>query len=348
MTNVGWRVGIVGATGAVGARVRELLEERGFPCAELRLLASAASEGIRLPFQGRELEVAQATPAALNGLDLLFFAAGTDVSRRLVPIAVSQGAVVIDKSNAFRMDPEVPLVVPEVNREALRGHRGICASPNCSTIPLVAVLKPLADAAGLSRVTVTTYQAVSGAGRDAMVELRRESQALLTGEAYSRRVYRHQIAFNLIPHIDVFDSEGHTLEERKMVQETRRIMGLPDLRLAATCVRVPVMVGHSEAVLVETSGELTAEEARRALAKAPGVVLVDDPAEEKYPMPVDAAGRDEVFVGRVRPAPSHDRGLWLWCVADNLRKGAATNAIQIAECLLADGLLGDGPSDRTR
>jgi aspartate-semialdehyde dehydrogenase len=333
------KLAIVGAGGVVGQKLAELLQERRFPVKELRLLATARTAGSSLAFNGRELPIELAEPERLDGLDIVFFAAPADVSLRLAPEAVRRGAVAIDKSSAFREDPEVPLVVPEVNGRVLRGHRGIIASPNCSTIQMVMVLKPLEDLSPLKRVIVSTYQSVSGTGREAVDELRRQSRDVLDGRPVQARVYPRQIAFNLLPHVDDFTDGGYSKEEMKMVSETRKILGRPDLAVAATTVRVPVEVGHSEAIWIETERPISPAEARAALARMPGVVVEDDPLRGVYPTPVDAAGRDEVFVGRIRRDLTSDRGLVFWVVSDNLRKGAASNAIQIAEALLEGGLL---------
>jgi len=332
-----YKVGIVGATGVVGRTILRVLEERAFPVAEMKLFASGRSEGTRLSFRGEEITVLETRRDNLRDMELVFFAAGTDISSELAPVAVENGAIVVDKSNAFRMDPEVPLVVPEVNEEALAGHRGLIASPNCSTIQLVVALAPLSRAAGLRTVIVSTYQSVSGAGADALSELEEESRASLQGRSYAREVFAHPIAFNLIPAIDSFDELGFTAEEMKLVRETRKILSDPTLAITATAVRVPVRVGHSEAVTVELENPLTPEEARRILAQAPGVVVADDPAGDVYPVPVAVQGRDEVYVGRIREGLIGERWLNLWVVADNLRKGAATNAVQIAEALVRRG-----------
>ncbi len=335
----GINVAVVGAAGAVGTQVVRLLEERRFPVAELRLLATKRSAGTRVRFRGEELVVEEMSLDALRGSRLVFMAVGTEASRELAPEAVRLGAVVIDKSNAFRMDPRVPLVVPEVNPEALDGHQGIVASPNCSTIQMVVALKPIRDRAGLKRVIVSTYQSVSGTGVDAMAELREQTRQYLAGEPLSRRVYPHQIAFNCLPHIDTFEDNGYSQEEMKLVRETRKIFADEDLAVSATAVRVPVFISHSEAVTVQTERPISPEEAREALRAAPGVVVQDDPRANVYPLPVDAAGRDEVFVGRIRADLALENGLSMWVVADNLRKGAATNAVQIAELLARRGLL---------
>ncbi|MGQ9476198.1 MAG: aspartate-semialdehyde dehydrogenase [Actinomycetota bacterium] len=329
-----YRVAVVGATGMVGMTMREILEERDFPVSELRLLASERSRGRRLPFHGEEVEVQVLDEDSFRGVDLALFSAGAEISRRFAPHAVRAGALVVDNSSAFRMDPGVPLVVPEVNPRAAFEHQGLIANPNCSTIQMVVVLKPLHDRSPLRRVVVSTYQSVSGTGKEAVEELKAQTEATLRGENPVPAVYPHPIAFNCLPHIDVFFPNGYTKEEMKMVEETRKIMGLPDLPVSATTVRVPVFVGHSESVNVEFEDPISPEEARRILAGAPGVEVVDDPDNLRYPMAVDAAGKDACFVGRIRADLSCPRALNLWVVADNLRKGAALNAVQIAELVL--------------
>lgn len=335
----GLDVAVVGAAGAVGTEVVRLLESRRFPAERLRLLATRRSAGTKVRFRGEELEVRETTPEALAGVRLVFMAVGTDVSREMAPVLARQGAVVIDKSNAFRMDPEVPLVVPEVNGHALARHKGIIASPNCSTIQLVMALEPLRRRAGLKRVIISTYQAVSGTGLDAMAELREQSRQYLQGEPLVRTIYPHRIAFNCLPHIDTFEDNGFTQEEMKLVRETKRILEDDALQVTATAVRVPVFISHAEAVIAQTDRTLSPEEAREALSQAEGVVVVDDPARNAYPLQTDAAGRDEVFVGRIRRDLALDNALNFWVVSDNLRKGAATNAIQIAEHMLREGML---------
>jgi len=332
------RVAVVGATGAVGPVVLEVLAERGFPASEVVAFASARSAGSRIPFAGGELEVRELHEDSFDGFDLALFSAGGSTSKRYAPEAVARGCVVVDKSSAFRMDPSVPLVVPEVNPEALDGHRGIVSNPNCSTIQLVAALKPLHDAAGLTHVTVATYQAVSGTGAGAVKELHDQSRALLAGEAAEASVYPHQIAFNVLPQCDAFEGDS-TTEETKLVNETHKILGDSELAISSTCVRVPVWRGHSEAVWIETREPLGAERARALLRDAPGVRVVDDPAAGAYPLPSAAAGTDDVLVGRIRDDASRRNGLSLFVVADNLRKGAATNGVQIAELLVGRGLV---------
>jgi aspartate-semialdehyde dehydrogenase len=332
------RVAVVGATGAVGPVVLEVLAQRGFPASEVAAFASARSAGTRVSFAGGQLEVRELTDDSFDGFDLALFSAGGATSKRYAPEAVARGCVVVDKSSAFRMDPGVPLVVPEVNPEAVDAHRGIVSNPNCSTIQLVAALKPLHDAAGLAHVTVATYQAVSGTGANAVRELHDQSRALLAGEPAAPSVYPHQIAFNVLPQCDAFEGDS-TTEETKLVHETHKILGDSEIAISSTCVRVPVWRGHSEAVWVETHEPLGAERARALLRVAPGVRVVDDPAAAAYPLPSAAAGTDDVLVGRIRDDASRRNGISLFVVADNLRKGAATNGVQIAELLVARGLV---------
>jgi len=334
-----YTVAIAGATGVVGGTVRSILEERSFPVGELRLLASARSAGRRLPFKGAELEVQELGPASFVGVDLVFFAAGGAVSKEFAPQAVAAGATVIDKSSVFRMDPGVPLVVPEVNAEHLAAHKGIIATPNCSTIQMVVALKPIYDEVGIKRVVVSTYQAVSGSGQGGIAALDAQARQWAAGEHVEQQFYPHQIAFNVLPHIDSFLPSGATKEEQKMVDETAKIFADPDLKITATCVRVPVFGAHSEAINVQTWKKLSAGEARELLAGSPGIVVVDDPAELRYPLPLDAEGQDPVYVGRIREDVTVKNGLDLWVVSDNLRKGAALNAVQIAEELVRRALL---------
>ena len=330
-----YKVVVVGATGAVGGQMIELLEERKFPVEALLPLASVRSAGGTVTFRGNALTIEELTGDSFNGIDLALFSAGSDVSKEHAPIAVKAGAVVIDNSSAWRMDQAVPLVVPEVNPYDVTQHQGIIANPNCSTIQLVVVLKPIHDQFQIKRIVVTTFQSVSGTGKEAMDELMEECQALLNFQAPQPSVYPHQIAFNCLPHIDEFLASGYTKEEMKLVHETRKILGERALAITATTVRVPVYIGHSEAVNIETARKLTANEARAVLSMAPGVKVYDDPAHALYPMPLDVVGTDEVFVGRVREDESIPNGVNLWVVADNLRKGAALNAVQIAELLVA-------------
>lgn len=332
----GYVVAVVGATGAVGTEMIQVLEERKFPVARLVPLASARSAGGTVTFEGNEVSIEVLTKDSFAGVDIALFSAGADLSREFAPIAVKAGAVVIDNSAAWRMTPEVPLVVPEVNAHDIQRHKGIIANPNCSTIQMVVALKPLHDDARIKRIVVTTFQSVSGTGKDAMDELMTECQDLLSFKSASPKVYPYQIAFNCLPQIDEFLPSGYTKEEMKLVHETRKIMGDQSIHVTATTVRVPVYVGHSEAVNIETEKKLSANDARAILSTAPGVMLYDDPAHKIYPMPLEVAGKDEVYVGRIREDESIANGLNLWVVADNLRKGAALNAVQIAEHLAQD------------
>jgi aspartate-semialdehyde dehydrogenase len=332
-------VAILGATGRVGQELLKVLEQRNFPIKELRLLASARSKDLTITFKGKQYAVQEPSAEAFKGVDIVLASAGGDISEQLAPIAVQQGAVVIDNSNAFRMDPNVPLVVPEVNGHTLKNHRGIIANPNCSTSQLVPVLKVLHEAAGLKRVIISTYQSVSGAGKEAMEELELQTKAMMKGEDYKPSVFGTQIAFNLIPHIDKFLENGYTKEEMKMVNETRKILELPDLPVTATCVRVPVMVGHSESITVDFEKAISPQRAREVIASSPICEVWDEPERAHYPTPIDAADEDPVYVGRIRPDTSSDKGLNMWIVADNLRIGAALNAVRIAEYLLEHKLL---------
>ncbi|MFM1871179.1 MAG: aspartate-semialdehyde dehydrogenase [Planctomycetota bacterium] len=325
------RVAIVGATGAVGADLLEVLAQRGFPLRSLRLLASPRSAGQSIRFGGEDLPVEALGEQSFAGIDIAFFSAGGDVSRKYVPLAAAAGAVVIDNSSAFRMAPDVPLVVPEVNPAAIAAHRGVIANPNCSTILLTLTLAPLHKAAGLRRVIVATYQAASGAGHRAMLELRSTTADVLQGRPSTAELLPQPLAFNLFPHIDVFEADGYTKEESKLLHETRKILGLPELPVEATCVRVPVERCHSEAVTVELERPLAPEAARELWAAAPGLEVVDDPAAKRYPMPITSSGRDPVAVGRVRRSRAFGVGLTYWLAGDQLRKGASLNAVQIAE-----------------
>lgn len=331
-----YTVAVVGATGAVGTEMIEVLEERAFPVGMLIPLASSRSAGGTVSFRGEAIAVQVLTKDSFAGVDIALFSAGADISREFAPIAAQAGAVVIDNSAAWRMEPDVPLVVPEVNAQDIANHKGIIANPNCSTIQMVVALKPLHDRARIRRIVVTTFQAVSGTGKEAMDELMTECQDLLSFKEATPKVYPYQIAFNCLPQIDEFLPSGYTKEEMKMLNETRKIMGDRSIQVTATTVRVPVYVGHSESVNIETEQKLSANEARAILSEAPGVLVFDDPAHKVYPMPLDVAGKDEVYVGRVREDESIANGLNLWVVADNLRKGAALNAVQIAECLVKD------------
>ena len=327
------KVAVAGATGAVGREILKVLENRDFPLTELRPLASERSVGTTLPFSDRSVEVGLLDENAFGGTDIAFFSAGGEISKRLVPYAVKAGAVVIDNSSAFRMDPQVPLVVPEVNPDDAREHKGIIANPNCSTIQMVVALAPLHRAARILRILVATYQAVSGTGKAAIDELKNPVSALEEGRTPAAEVYPCQIAFNLIPHIDTFQEDGYTREELKMLNETRKILHDDSIRISATCVRVPVYRAHSEVVFIETQRRLTAGEARAILSEAPGVKVVDDPGKLEYPTPLDATGSELTYVGRIREDTALDNGLTMWIVADQLLKGAALNAVQIAELL---------------
>jgi aspartate-semialdehyde dehydrogenase len=326
-------VAIVGASGAVGRDFLAVLAARDFPLRSLRLLASPRSAGTRVSFRGESLPIEALGPDSFRGIELALFSAGGAVSREHAPRAVASGAIVVDNSSAFRMDPAVPLVVPEVNAAAVQGHRGVLANPNCSTILLVLALAPLHRVAGLRAVVVSTYQAASGAGQQAMVELREGTAAALRGETRPPRVLPQTLAFNLFPQVDVFQPDGFTKEEDKMQFETQKILGLPGLRVDATCVRVPVERCHSESVAVQLERELPVAAARELLAAAPGLELVDDPSQQRYPMPLMMAGRDPVAVGRIRLGRVFAPGLTFWLAGDQLRKGAALNAVQIAELL---------------
>ncbi len=334
-----YTVAIVGATGVVGGTVRAILEERAFPVGELRLLASERSRGAQLAFKGSPLPVDELAAGAFAGVDLAFFAAGGAVSQEFVPQAVAAGAVAIDKSSAFRADPAVPLVVPEVNADHLERHKGIVATPNCSTIQMVVALKPIHDAAGVERVVVSTYQSVSGSGKRGVDDLDRQARAWASGDDPELAFYPHRIAFNLLPHIDGFLADGSTKEEQKMVDETVKIFADPEIKVTATCVRVPVFGAHAESVNVQTREPLSAAAARELLAGAPGIEVIDDPVHGRYPTPLDAEGKDPVYVGRIRDDHTAPNCLNFWVVADNLRKGAALNAVQIAEALVSRGLL---------
>lgn len=340
MENV--NVAIVGATGAVGTKILEKLIERKYPAASIKLLASKRSAGNEIKAGGNTYIVEETTPDAFDGIDIAFFSAGGSISEKFAHEAVKRGAVVIDNTSAFRMDPNTPLVVPEVNPHELKNHSGIIANPNCSTIQMVAALKPVKDQYGLSRLIVSTYQAVSGAGVEAIDELSEQSAKFAERSEITAQVLpsasaeRHYpIAFNAIPQIDAFDESGYTLEELKMINETKKIFGDEQMAVAATCVRLPVVSGHSESVYIEIDKDgVTVQDIQQLLAEAPGIVLQDKPAEQLYPMPLYAEDQDEVFVGRIRKDLNNERGFHLWIVSDNLLKGAALNSVQIAEALL--------------
>jgi aspartate-semialdehyde dehydrogenase len=327
-------VAVVGATGAVGKEMVEILGDREFPVSELILLASERSEGERIESSGKHLVVRKLTKESFKGVDIAFFSAGAELSREFAPAAVKAGAVVIDNSSAFRMEPMVPLVVPEVNAHDIEKHSGIIANPNCSTIGLVVALKPIHDAVKIKRIVVTTFQSVSGTGRSAIDELAGQTVALLNFRDVETKVYPHQIAFNCLPHIDAFLDNGYTREEMKLVNETRKIMGDESIGVTATAVRVPVFRCHSESVNIETEKNISANETRAILSGAPGIIVYDDPKRNLYPLAIDTAGKDEIYVGRIREDGSIPNGINMWIVSDNLRKGAALNAVQIAENLL--------------
>ncbi|MBO8170960.1 MAG: aspartate-semialdehyde dehydrogenase [Bacillaceae bacterium] len=336
-----FNVAVVGATGAVGQQILKVLEDRNFPVRQLKPLASARSAGKTVQFQGKKYVVEEATPDAFKGVDIALFSAGGSVSKKLVPEAVKRGAVCVDNTNAFRMEPDVPLVVPEVNADKIFEHEGLIANPNCSTIQMVAALKPIKDRYGINRIIVSTYQAVSGAGYEAMEECLRQTRAVLDNEPVNPDILpvgslprKHQIAFNAVPQIDVFEENDFTREEMKMVNETKKIFDDQNIKVSATCVRLPVITGHSEAVYVETDEDFDVNDVRNLLREAPGIVVQDNPAEQEYPLATDAAGKLDVFVGRIRRDVENPRGLHLWVVSDNLLKGAAWNTVQIAEHLI--------------
>ncbi len=331
----GLKIAVVGVTGAVGQTTLKLLDERKFPVRELRALASERSVGKRIAFKGESIPVERLDADSFKGVELAFFSAGSGQSREFAPIAVKAGAIVVDKSSAFRMDPEVPLVVPEINGAAARRNRGIIACPNCTTIVAVMPLKPIHDAGGLRRVVATSFQAVSGAGVNGVSALREETLAWARGETITPKYFQHQIAFNLIPHIDKFIEGGYTGEEMKLVNEVRKILDLPDLLVSPTTVRVPVFTAHSIAVNAETERPVSVAKAREAFERFPGIRVFDDPAHNRYPMPIVVEGQDDCFVGRIREDLSCPNALNFWVVGDQLRKGAALNGIQIAELLFA-------------
>jgi len=334
-----YNVAVVGATGAVGEEMLRILEERSFPLGNLRAIASERSEGRVLRFCGENLKVERLSSASFRGVEIALFSAGAQISREFSPRAVKKGSVVVDNSSAFRMESGVPLVVPEVNPDALESHQGIIANPNCSTIQLVVAINPLHRITRIKRLIISTYQAVSGTGREAMEELKGQIQQWLKGEEIKKEVYPHQIAFNLFPHIGQFLPNGYTDEELKLINETKKIMEDDRIAVTVTCVRVPVFIGHSEAVTVEMEKELSIPQVKRILSRAPGVILQDNIDDHLYPLPLEAAGKDEVFVGRIRKDKSIKNGINLWIVSDNLRKGAALNTIQIAELLIKENLL---------
>lgn len=332
-----YNLALVG-TGAVGNTILEVLEERNFPIKSLKLLATKRSAGKTVNFQGEEIIIEETSEASFKGVDIALFAGGA-ASMEFAKAAVAMGAVVIDNGSAFRLEPDVPLVVPEVNPEDVEWHKGLIANPNCSTIQMVVALKPIYDKVGIKRVIVSTYQAVSGAGQEAMDELIVQTKQLLNQEPITPENFQHQIAFNLIPHIDRFMENNYTREEMKMVYETRKMLHDEDIRITATAVRVPVLRSHSEAITIETKQPITVEQAKECFSNAPGVIVVDNITLNSYPMPIDCSYKNEVFVGRIRKDLAFDNGLSFWVVADQLRKGAATNAIQIAELLVSKSLV---------
>ncbi len=335
------RVAVVGATGAVGSTILGVMRERGFPADEVVPFASERSAGRTIDFGDQDLTVQALSPESIQGFDLALFSAGGSRSEEWAPRFVEAGAVVVDNSSFWRMHDDVPLVVAEVNPEALDTHHGIVANPNCSTMQAVVALKPIVEAVGIERLIVSTYQSVSGTGQRAVEELENQTRMIIEAKELEQpSVYPHRIAFNVIPQVETFkDGDDYTTEERKMMGETRKILGNPDIAISATCVRVPVYTGHSESINIQTRDPFSPEECRELLAAAPGVIVLDNPGDGIYPLAIDAAGRDEVFVGRIRRDPSHERCLNMWVVGDNLRKGAATNAVQLAELLVERDLL---------
>lgn len=332
-----YNVAIVGATGAVGEKFIEILEERKFPISDILLLASKKSAGTKITFRDEKYKVDELHKNSFNGIDIAFFSAGSKISNQYAPFAVEAGAVVIDNSSAFRMKEEVPLVVPEVNPQSITNHKGIIANPNCSTIQLVVALKPIYDRCKINKIVVSTYQSVSGGGKDCVTELTEQSQSILEGKPAKSNVFPHQIAFNAIPQIpqtDAFLSNGYTTEEMKLVNETRKIFNDYSIDITPTCVRIPVFTGHSESVEITCDKKINITEIKQILIDSPGVTVLDDPGKEIYPLATHCDGKDEVFVGRIRESLFDDHSLNLWIVSDNLRKGAALNAIQIAEILM--------------
>lgn len=335
-----YHVAVVGATGAVGNEMLRILSERNFPVRQIKLLASERSIGKTLEFKGKPVPVQVLNESSFSGIDIGLFSAGGSISEKYAPIAAKAGCIVIDNTSAFRMDPDVPLVVPEVNAKAvaLYKKKGIISNPNCSTIQMVVALKPIHDAVRIKRIVVSTYQAVSGTGKKAIEELTEQTKALLNFLEPESKVYPHQIAFNCLPQIDVFLENDYTKEEMKMVNETKKILNDPTIAVTATTVRVPVFYGHSESVNIETERKITAQEVRNILSRSPGVTVIDNPKKREYPMPIHAAGKDSTYVGRIREDESIANGINMWIVSDNVRKGAALNAIQIAEILINEYL----------
>ncbi len=333
-----YNVVILGATGAVGIEFRKILQQRNFPINELRFLGSS-SVGKVVEFGDRKIEVEPVNEDSFKGCDIGLFSAGATISKKVARNAAESGCIVIDNSSAWRMEPDIPLVVPEVNPDDVKWHKGIIANPNCSTIQMVAALKPIHDKAKIKRIVVSTYQAVSGTGIEAIDECKEQSKAILEGRDVKCDVYPHQIAFNALPHIDVFMPNGYTKEEIKMVKETIKIMGDDSIKVTATTVRIPVFYGHSESINIETEKKITPDEVRELLNSAPGVTVIDNPEKNEYPLAIDAAGKDDVFVGRIREDVTIPNGIDMWVVSDNIRKGAALNTIQIAELLIERGMV---------
>ena len=329
-----YNVAVVGATGAVGEEMRLVLEQRKFPVEKLILFASARSAGKEYEFKGEKVIVQELKEDSFGGIDIALFSGGDEVSKHFAPLAVQQGSIVIDNGKYFRMDPDVPLVVPEVNSDDLKWHKGLIANPNCSTIQMVVALKPIYDEVGIERVVVATYQSVSGTGKEAIEELKNQTASIANGREFEINVYPYQVAFNLLPHIGSFVENGYTTEEMKMLNETRKILGDKNIRVAATTVRVPVYRAHSEVVHVETKKKISVQRTREILDAFPGIKVIDNPEKLEYPLPLFAEGKDEVFVGRIREDISTENGLVMWIVSDNLRKGAALNAVQIAEKII--------------
>ncbi|MEA1939182.1 MAG: aspartate-semialdehyde dehydrogenase [Candidatus Caldatribacteriota bacterium] len=329
-----YNVAVVGATGVVGEEMRTVLEERNFPVKELSLFASERSAGKEYNFHGEKIKVQELKDDSFSGIDIGLFSAGDEVSAHFAPLAVKQGTIVVDNCKYFRMDPNVPLVVPEINPDDLKWHKGLIANPNCSTIQMVMALKPIYDEVGIKRIVVATYQSVSGTGKDAIKELKTQAASIANGEEYEIKAYPYQIAYNTLPHIGSFKENGYTTEEMKMLHETRKIFGDDKIRIAATTVRVPVYRAHSEVVHIETDKKISVQRSQKILSEFPGIKVIDNPEKLEYPLPLFAEGKDEVFVGRVREDISVDNGLVMWVVSDNLRKGAALNAVQIAERLI--------------
>ena len=329
-----FNVAIVGATGAVGEEMRLVLEERRFPIEKLSLFASGRSAGKEYEFNEEKVIIQELKEDSFHDIDIALFSAGDEVSKHFVPLAIQQGTIVVDNCKYFRMDPQVPLVVPEVNSDDLKWHKGLIANPNCSTIQMVMALKPIYDEVGIERVVVATYQSVSGTGKEAIEELKMQSESIIKGEEIKVKAYPYQIAHNLLPHIGSFKENGYTSEEMKMLDETRKILGDDNIRVAATTVRVPVYRAHSEVVHIETREKISIQRARELLSNFPGIKVIDNPEKLEYPLPLFAEGKDEVFVGRIREDISVENGLVMWVVSDNLRKGAALNAVQIAEQII--------------